>query len=65
VLSTVWFMWGGISDLRRLFIALHAVKRDARDDGFVVAGRNLDEADAAEAAALAAAVEPPSEPPQT
>jgi SSS family solute:Na+ symporter len=43
VVTTVWFTWGGIVDLNRLFKALKTVKRDARDDGMVVGHHNLDE----------------------
>lgn len=43
VVTTIWFTWGGIRDLSRLFRALKTVKRDARDDGTVVGHHNLDE----------------------
>ncbi len=33
--STVWFMWGGIRDSRRLFKDLEARVTDASDNGFV------------------------------
>ena len=33
VISTVWFMWGGIRDMRRLFIDLENRKADAGDNG--------------------------------
>ena len=33
--STVWFMWGGIRDSRRLFRDLEARVTDASDNGFV------------------------------
>jgi SSS family solute:Na+ symporter len=51
VLTTMWFMWGDIRDLRRMFAALRTIRRDTRDDGFVVGERNLDEADEGEAPA--------------
>jgi len=35
VLTTVWFTWGGLRDLRRLFAALRTLRRDAQDDGRV------------------------------
>ena len=35
--TAVWFTWGGLRDLRRLFRSLRTVQRDARDDGTVVA----------------------------
>jgi SSS family solute:Na+ symporter len=33
--TAVWFTWGGVRDLRRLFRSLRTVQRDARDDGTV------------------------------
>jgi hypothetical protein len=35
VVTTVWFTWGGIVDLKKLFHALGTVKRDSHDDGSV------------------------------
>jgi SSS family solute:Na+ symporter len=35
VVTTVWFTWGGLTDLRRLFRALESTHRDATDDGTV------------------------------
>jgi SSS family solute:Na+ symporter len=43
VVTSVWFTWGGVRDLRRLFRSLRSVKRDALDDGTVVNRRNLGE----------------------
>jgi SSS family solute:Na+ symporter len=43
VITTVWFTWGGVRDLRRLFVSLRTVKRSEFDDGMVVGHRNLDE----------------------
>ena len=43
VLTTAWFTWGGLRDMRRMFRALKTVRRDDRDDGTVVAHHNLDE----------------------
>ncbi len=37
----VWLTWGGIRDLRRLFRDLSRVRRNASDDGTVVAGQAL------------------------
>jgi len=37
VISTVWFMWGGIRDSRQLFIDLEKRKVDASDNGQVLA----------------------------
>ncbi|MDD2710915.1 MAG: sodium:proline symporter [Verrucomicrobiae bacterium] len=42
-ITTIWFTWGGIRDLRQLFQTLRIVKRDSRDDGTVVNHHNLDE----------------------
>ena len=33
--TAVWFTWGGVRDLRRLFRSLRTVKRDEHDDGTV------------------------------
>jgi SSS family solute:Na+ symporter len=35
LLTTFWFTFGGLRDLRRFFIKLATVRRDARDDGRV------------------------------
>ena len=35
IVTTVWFMWGGIRDIRALFRALEARKRDDLDNGMV------------------------------
>ena len=35
-ISTVWFMWGGIRDMRRLFIDLENRRTDASDNGQVL-----------------------------
>ena len=35
IVTTVWFMWGGIRDIRALFRDLEARKRDALDNGMV------------------------------
>ncbi|MDD2709483.1 MAG: sodium:proline symporter [Verrucomicrobiae bacterium] len=42
-ITTVWFTWGGIRDLKHLFQTLKVIKRDERDDGTVVNHHNLDE----------------------
>jgi hypothetical protein len=39
--TLVWFTIGGLIDLRAFFHALKTMKRDARDDGRVVAHHNL------------------------
>jgi SSS family solute:Na+ symporter len=43
VITVVWLTWGGLRDLRRLFVALETVQRNDLDDGMVVGHRNLDE----------------------
>jgi len=45
VVTCVWFTWGGIRDLRRMFISLRSIRRNTHDDGTVVGHRNLDEAE--------------------
>ena len=35
IISTIWFMWGGIRDLRRLFIDLKSREENPLDDGWV------------------------------
>ena len=44
VVTTLWFTWGGIRDLRRLIRALRTVRRNEFDDGMVMGHANLDEA---------------------
>jgi SSS family solute:Na+ symporter len=36
IITTIWFTWGGVHDLKKLFHSLKTVKRDAHDDGSVV-----------------------------
>ncbi len=43
--TTIWFTWGGVRDLRRLFASLKTVNRNALDDGTVVNHHNLDDSD--------------------
>jgi SSS family solute:Na+ symporter len=59
VVTTVWFTWGGVLDLRKMFAALRAVRPDARDDGMVVDHHNRDDPDSV---AQAQAVAPPTSP---
>lgn len=40
---TIWFLIGGIGDLKYLFANLRSIKQDSRDDGTVVDHHNLDE----------------------
>lgn len=41
--TTLWFLWGGVSDIRDLFRTLSTLKRDMADDGRVVNGKNTGE----------------------
>jgi solute:Na+ symporter, SSS family len=41
VVTTVWFAWGGIRDMVRLFRALQTVRRSEKDDGRVVDHHNV------------------------
>jgi len=43
IIVTIWFMIGGLKDLKRLFIDLAAAKRNDLDDGMVVDHRSLGE----------------------
>lgn len=43
LVTVIWLTWGGIRDLRRLFVTLRTLKRSDLDDGMVVDHRNLDE----------------------
>jgi hypothetical protein len=38
MVCTVWFIWGGLRDLRRLFRDLETRVRDDSDNGFVRRG---------------------------
>ncbi|MGN0845673.1 MAG: hypothetical protein ACI4QT_10715, partial [Kiritimatiellia bacterium] len=46
VVSTVWFTWGGIRDLRQLFQDLKSAKRNVLDDGRVCGNVSLADAQA-------------------
>lgn len=48
--TTIWFLWGGIRDMKRLFQDLKSVARHEHDDGTVRGHRNLDEVEAEQAA---------------
>lgn len=37
IVTTIWFTWGGVRDLRRMFKQLRTARRDERDDGMVEA----------------------------
>jgi SSS family solute:Na+ symporter len=56
--TTIWFLWGGIRDLRQLFRDLKGVTRHAHDDGTVVGHQNLDEVEAQERGAAGKHVRP-------
>jgi len=43
LVTSVWFTWGGLHDIRALFQRLRHHKSTASDDGFVVDHQNLDE----------------------
>jgi SSS family solute:Na+ symporter len=43
VVVTIWFLAGGIKDLKRLFSDLRVVKRNDLDDGMVVNHHNMDD----------------------
>lgn len=43
VVSTVWFMWGGIRDLLRMFRRLSTLQRNELDDGRVMGHINADD----------------------
>ena len=56
--TTVWFVWGGVRDMRLLFHDLRSVTRHAHDDGTVVGHQNLDEVEAQKRAAEGKPVRP-------
>jgi len=35
VITTIWFLWGGVADLRELYVNLQTYKSNAQDDGTV------------------------------
>ena len=39
--TTIWFLFGGVRDIRALFATLATMKRDHRDDGRVVDHHNV------------------------
>ena len=45
VIVVIWFSTGGIINLKDMIRQLKTMKRDHRDSGFVVDGKNLDEVD--------------------
>jgi SSS family solute:Na+ symporter len=42
-ITTVWFGWGGLRDLRRLFQSLNALERNMLDDGRVIGHISADD----------------------
>ena len=50
VVTSVWFTWGGLRDMRDLFRRLRAARTNDLDDGTVVHHHNLDEPDTADPA---------------
>ena len=43
IITTIWFLFGGIQDLKKMFRLLKEAQRDVSDDGTVVGHQNLDE----------------------
>lgn len=43
VVTSIWFTWGGLRDIRALFRRLREEAVNPLDDGFVVDHQNLDE----------------------
>jgi SSS family solute:Na+ symporter len=43
VVTTVWFTWGALRDVKKFFRSLRSAHRDTHDDGTVVDHHNLDE----------------------
>lgn len=66
VVTTVWFTWGGIIDLKKLMAAIKTARRNERDDGMVVDHRNFDEVEESEdnPADSTGGIPTPSTPPQ-
>lgn len=44
VVTSIWFTWGGVRDLRRLFRRLAEMNRNVLDDGRVIGHQNADDA---------------------
>ncbi len=44
IITSIWFSWGGVRDLVRLFRRLSALHRNTLDDGRVVGHQNADDA---------------------
>jgi SSS family solute:Na+ symporter len=41
IVMVVWFTWGGMKDIRQLFVRLRSAERNALDDGSVAGHTNL------------------------
>lgn len=50
IVTAIWFTWGGVRDIRRLFVRLKEQRIDHLDDGTVVGHQNRDESSLPEAA---------------
>ncbi len=59
-LTTIWFTWGALRDLRRFFQTLRVRRVDERDDGRVIGHRNADEVPASGGADAPAAPPAPA-----
>lgn len=44
IITSAWFTWGGVRDLRRMFRRLSEMRRNELDDGRVVGRQNADDA---------------------
>lgn len=49
IVTAIWFTWGGVRDIRRLFVRLKEQRIDHLDDGTVVGHQNRDESSLPEA----------------
>ncbi|WP_269537117.1 sodium:solute symporter family protein [Cerasicoccus fimbriatus] len=43
IFTTAWFIYGGVGDVRRMFVDLNQATLDAADDGVVIDGMNADD----------------------
>lgn len=65
VVTSVWFTWGGLRDLRRLFVRLQRLERNPLDDGRVIGHQNAEEAASATTAEEHTRFAHPPAPPAT
>ncbi|MBC2595224.1 sodium:proline symporter [Ruficoccus amylovorans] len=63
IVTGIWFTWGGIRDMRRLFVSLRTQTSSEFDDGTVVGHLNLDEAVQEEEAPAAEGINRPANDP--